>query len=143
MPSLKVIEYSRQKTVSAVRDYYLFLSNLYLDESSFTEPPPDGWPSISHFSPTLNKTQEVTNLLRELPCIRSAQADTANAEAAPNCTFADWPSIFQRGADPEITRTCTENVVPPDPVPKAVIGLTYGATHNPRFLLDTNFGTVQ
>jgi hypothetical protein len=33
--------------------------------------------------------------------------------------------------------------VAPDSVPKAVIGLTHGAAHNPRFLLDTNFGTVQ
>jgi hypothetical protein len=42
MPSLIDIKYSRQKTVSAVRDYYLFLTNLYLDESSITEPPPNG-----------------------------------------------------------------------------------------------------
>jgi hypothetical protein len=89
MPSLKDIKYSRQNTISAVRDYYLFLTNLYLDESSIIEPPPNGWPSISRFSPTLNKTQEVTNLLRELPYIKSTQADTAHVEAAPNCTFAD------------------------------------------------------
>jgi hypothetical protein len=143
MPNLEGITYSRDETVAAVRDYYQFLTKMYLDESKVIEPPPGGWAHITTRSFTLDKSKEVINLLRHLPYIKSTLNDTIDAEGAPECTFADWQDIFQRGADSRTIRIGTEDSPISGSIPKHVVGLTCGGSHNPRFLLDVKLGTIQ
>lgn len=142
MPSLEDITYSRDETIAAVRDYYQFLTKMYLDEAKVIEPPPEGWTHITNRSFTLDKSKEVINLLRHLPYIKSTLNDTIDAEGAPECAFADWQDIFQRGADRRTIKTGTEDSSISDAVPKHVIGLTCGGMYNPRFLLDVKLGTI-
>ncbi|KAF1945282.1 hypothetical protein EJ02DRAFT_451591 [Clathrospora elynae] len=142
MPSLEDITYARNETVAAVRNYYQFLTKMYLDEAKVIEPPPEGWAHITTRSFTLDKSKEVINLLRHLPYIKSTLNDTVDAEGAPDCAFADWQDIFQRGADCRTIRIGTEDSSISDNIPKYVVGLTCGGGYNPRFLLDVKLGTV-
>lgn len=41
------VEYSEEAIVAAFRDYYTFLTKLYLRGSAITEPPVGGWPNIN------------------------------------------------------------------------------------------------
>jgi hypothetical protein len=142
MPSLEDIEYSRDETVAAVRDYYQFLTKMYLDEAYIIESPPAGWPDITNRSFTLDKSNSVIDLLRHLPYIKNTSNPGVDAEGAPDCEFADWQSIFQSGADRSKVRVGTEDISILDSIPKHVIGLTFGGSHNPTFLLDVKLGTI-
>jgi hypothetical protein len=142
MSSLEDLTYLRDETVAAVRDYYQFLAKMYLDEAHVIEPPPEGWAHITTCHSTLDKSREVIELLRHLPYIKCTLDDTVDAEGAPDCTFADWQDIFQRSADRRTIRIGTEDSSISDHVPKHVVGLTCGGSHNPRFLLDVKLGTV-
>ena len=142
MPELSEITYSRDDTVAAVRDYYQFLTKLYLDPSYIITPPPSGWPSITTQHSILDKCDEVIDLLRHLPYIKTTLNDTIDAEATPECTFADYHSIFTRCSDRKTITIGTEDPAISEFVPKHVIGLTCGGSSNPRFLLDVKLGTV-
>ncbi|KAH7082873.1 hypothetical protein BKA63DRAFT_583990 [Paraphoma chrysanthemicola] len=143
MPYFEDIEYSHAETIAAIRDYYQFLTTMYLDETYIVEPPPDGWPDISTRSYTLDKSKKVINLLQHLPYIKFANNDTLDAEAGPDCIFADWQSIFKRAADRKTVTSATEGPSISDKVPRNVIGLTWGNNHTPKFLLDVKLGTIQ
>jgi hypothetical protein len=143
MPGLEDITYSRDETIAAVRDYYEFLNNLYLDKDKIIFPPPDGWPEITTRSFTLSKSKEVITLLKHLPYIKSTSNDTIDAEGAPNCSFADWRDIFARVAGREMITIGTEDSYISKHVSKHVVGLTCGGMYNPRFLLDVKQGTIQ
>jgi hypothetical protein len=143
MPDLEDIIYSRDTTIAAVRDYYQFLTKLYLDEDKIIFPPPDGWPDITTRSFTLDKSKEVITLLKHLPYIKSALDDTTDAQGAPDCLFADWRDIFARGSSRTMIMAGTEDCSISSYVPRHVIGLTCGGMYNPRFLLDVKQGTIQ
>ena len=55
-----MVGFNRDATVAAIRDYYHFLTKMYLDEDRIMEPPPGGWPNMTPetMSP-LGKTDEV------------------------------------------------------------------------------------
>ena len=44
------ITYDRDATVAAVKDYYKFLTDMYLDEDVVQHPPADGWPNIDNLA---------------------------------------------------------------------------------------------
>lgn len=143
MPELEDIRYSRQECIIAVRDYYSFLTKLYLDESEVIEPPEGGWPTITTDTMRdLGKTDEVISLLRHLPYIRARN----EAQGAAWCTFADWQDIghdLSTGrAQAEAIRVCSEDPGYYEDVPAHVIGLTHGGRGNPIFFLDTELGIV-
>lgn len=140
MSGLDDIAYSRDATVAAVRDYYAFLTDMYLDEAEVLEPPTTGWPSIDNLQ-CMGKTPEVLDLLRHLPYIRREEND--GLQAFPGCCFADWRELAQRaGDDGHGLRVCSEPVELVDRIPPHVIGLTYGGRNNSTFLLDTKYGIV-
>ncbi len=149
MPSLSEIKYSRDECISALRDYYDFLTKLYLNKSSIIEPPKEGWPSITPESlQGLGKTNEVIALLRHLPYIQRPLDDRDKAHGAANCYFADWQwnanwlSVACDRADgADELRIITEDVGFTD-VPPHVIGITQGGRDNEVFLLDTQLGIV-
>lgn len=67
------ISYSREATIAALKDYFLFLTELYLDPEQVAFSPKEGWEeiTITNMRP-LGKTDEVIQLLRHLPYIKSS-----------------------------------------------------------------------
>ncbi|KAI0007292.1 hypothetical protein F4779DRAFT_592626 [Xylariaceae sp. FL0662B] len=146
MPKLSEISYSRDGTIAAVRDYYHFLTKMYLPDSAILEPPTDGWPSITEDSMrTLGKTDEVVALLRHLPYIVEPSDDKYRMQGAPWAYFVDWHCgrLGQelRAGDREAVKIQSEGRVW-DEVPAHVVGLTVGGATDVFFLLDTQLGIV-
>lgn len=146
MPELVDISYSRDGTIAAIRGYYSFLVDLYLNESDIIEPPEEGWPEITPNSlQCMGKTDEVIELLRNLPYIRTPSDDIDAVQGAPECYFADWQSVAKEAGEQdenEGLRICSEGALLWENVPPHVIGLTYGGRDNTIFLLDTELGIV-
>ncbi|KAI1474545.1 hypothetical protein F4774DRAFT_325125 [Daldinia eschscholtzii] len=144
MPSLDEISYSRDVTVAATRDYYTFLTKMYLKESDVIEPPEGGWPNLTTNLQSLGKTDEVLSLLRHLPYIRRHSDDRDQAQGAAECYFADWQKLGRYLASGRTTgeklRLVTEGASIYENVPPYVVSLTAGGRSNPVFLLDTKFG---
>jgi hypothetical protein len=147
MPGLSEIEYSRDECIAAVRDYYSFLTKMYLTESDVIEPPGGGWPNINtDILQELDKTEEVISLLCYLPYIRSPSDDRDKAQGAPWCYFADWQSdihdlILSRASGEEL-KIMSEGASFYEDVPPHVFGLTSGGRDNPVYLIDTKLGIV-
>ncbi|KAK3364596.1 hypothetical protein B0T25DRAFT_69661 [Lasiosphaeria hispida] len=148
MPQLDEITYSRDVCVAAIRDYYQFLTKLYLNPSDVISPPPEGWPSITASTlEELDKTEEVISLLRHLPYISEPPSYRSKSQAIPYCYFADWQELAGQirdgGTEAEGVRIMTEMFLPDeDMVPPHVVGLTFGGRDNTIFLLDTELGVV-
>ncbi|OAQ69777.1 hypothetical protein VFPPC_02361 [Pochonia chlamydosporia 170] len=148
MTPLSEITYSHDATVSAVRDYYTFLTKMYLDDHLIKEPPEGGWISITAESMRgLGKTDQVISLLRHLPYIDSPGYDDG-PDALPHCTFADWhgraeEDSFLLGTDAaEHARMSSEGASIYEDVPPHVVGLTWDSEERYRFLLDTKLGVI-
>ncbi|RYO76349.1 hypothetical protein DL766_009950 [Monosporascus sp. MC13-8B] len=145
MPSLDEITYSRDATVAAVRDYYDFLTKMYVRESDIIEPPAGGWPTIKPYLECMGKTDEVLSLLCHLPYIRELD-DINKIQGAPWCYFADWQKLGQeanlRQVKGETLRLLSERAGIIDDVPPHVVGLTCGGRNNPVILLDTKLGII-
>lgn len=145
MPKLSEISYSHEACVAAVRDYYRFLVQLYLDESAVVEPPEDGWLEITDDSlRTLGKDDTVISLLRHLPYIR----DTGTFErpqAVPFCAFADWHTLPSRvdnnNSESDYLKLVTEGEFADD-IPPSVVGLTEPPRNDTLLFLDTRLGVV-
>ncbi|KAH6699845.1 hypothetical protein BKA61DRAFT_647087 [Leptodontidium sp. MPI-SDFR-AT-0119] len=150
------IAYSREATIGAVRDYYQFLVELYLDDSEIIEPPKGGWPAISReFQHVFGKSDEVIALLRDLPYIReNSPIPTRNdpPQGSSGCYWADWQKLAADSAEAanagEDMGEFGENLKGMselwlEDVPDHVVGLTFGDSYNAHtFLLDTKFGVV-
>ncbi|KAI4630674.1 hypothetical protein J4E80_001612 [Alternaria sp. BMP 0032] len=145
---LEDISYSREACIAAVRDYYHFLTRMYMEESVVVEPPKGGWPSVTPDSMRdLHKTDEVTALLKHLPYIRGRSGSSfENPQGAPWCVFSDWQGdlehVSQGTSTAETLKLCSEGACITDEVPAHVIGLTTGGRDNANFLLDTELGAV-
>jgi hypothetical protein len=133
--------YSLAETITSIRDYYSFLTNMYLKESDIMTPPPEGWPHIGKLR-SMGKTNNVLELLSRLPYVRNE--DDVGVEVAPGCCFADWRLLAQDASEDEgySLRQCSEAPELAERTPFHVIGLTYGSRHNSTFLLDTQRGIV-
>ncbi|KID80925.1 hypothetical protein MGU_11664 [Metarhizium guizhouense ARSEF 977] len=149
MIPLRKVTYSRDATVAAVRDYYTFLTQMYLDKNLIKEPPKGGWPSITPQSMRgLGKRKKVISLLRHLPYIDSPYDDGPNV--LPNCMLADWKARveeqdngFQPGSSAsEVARMSSEGASNYENVPSHVIGLTWDCEERYCFLLDTRLGII-
>ncbi|KAI5920303.1 hypothetical protein F4810DRAFT_440493 [Camillea tinctor] len=149
MPELDEVSYSRDACITAVRDYYEFLTKVYLKESQIIEPPEGGWPSIVNADPSvlesLGKTDEVISLLAHLPYLRHPGNWNDDAHGAAEGYFADWQGLFLHLAT---GRSTTENIRGyteehlTEVVPPHVVGLSGGGLDNPLILLDTKLGII-
>jgi hypothetical protein len=146
MVKLDDITYSQDECVAAVRDYYTFLTKMYLPESCILEPLQGGWPNITiERMKDLDKTDEVVLLLRHLPYMREF-SNGDPPQGAPWCMFANWKACVENvneGADYMAgLRTCSEGTEDHESINAHVVGLTMGGRDNPVFLLDTQLGIV-
>lgn len=145
MPSLEDVTYDREECIAAVRDYYHFLTKLYLDESDIEEPPEDGWPNVTADTMRgLGKTDEVIQLLRHLPYVRRDE----RVQGGPWVEFANWrETAGEHGIvsdeDGESALVCSEPPEYVDNIPPQVISLTSNESElGGIFLLDTERGIV-
>jgi hypothetical protein len=147
--------YSRDECIAAIRDYYDFLAQMFVDPAYIIEPPKDGWPNISpETTKTLEKTPEVTELLRHLPYIRN-RPHSNHPEGLPGATFIDWTYVVERleggGAHPENELLESEGTDDQfgGKIPSYCIGLVHGGylmgdgdKEPDVILLDTTSGVV-
>jgi hypothetical protein len=90
--------YSRNECVAAVRDFYAFLGQMFMDvESSIIHPPPGGWPNMtSEVMACLGKDDEVIALLRQLPYPED-RPYSDRPDCLPNdAQFQDWKTSADR-----------------------------------------------
>jgi hypothetical protein len=143
MPTLDEVTYSRTTCIEAIRDYYHFLTKLYLDDSEILEPPAGGWPSIT--AETCGKNEEVVALLRALPYMPNKN-DGTDAQATPWCYFHNWSEacsyVASGESDVKTNRVLTEVVGYVDDIPDHVVGLTLSQDDWGTFLLDTKLGVI-
>ncbi|KAF2271512.1 uncharacterized protein EI97DRAFT_504918 [Westerdykella ornata] len=140
MPDLSEIDYSEDATVAAFRDYYRFLTMMYLDESLIQEPPEGGWP---HITPDrwkgFDKTEEVFSLLRHLPYVTEKDGTMFTAPEGPFANYSEFPDcdgkLLKQQTELEFDYGDYE-------IPPHIIGLVMFRRHGPRFLLDTKLGVV-
>ncbi len=145
MPRLSEIGYSRDACIAAVRDYYSFLTKMYLKESIVMEPPEGGWPAITAGKLRgLGKTDEVISLLRYLPYIRFVGDLEDDAQGAPSFLFADWNTactlIDKFGLSAEDFKYTDGDFG--DDVPPHVVGLTSGREDSAIILLSSSSYTT-
>lgn len=145
MPSLGDVTYSREECIAEIRDYYYFLTKMYLEESDVEEPPESGWPNITtEAMHGLGKTDEVVQLLRHLPYIRSGE----RAQGGPWVEFANWNDMagehgIASEEEGESARVCSEPPEYVDSIPPQVVSLTSNESDlGGIFLLDTERGIV-
>jgi len=146
---LEDVSYSREATIAAFTDYYIFLTRMYLKESHIVYPPAGGWPAIVNADPAtlqyLGKSDEVLALLARLPYIRHpvyGHSDD-NAEVAPCHVIADWTD-FIAGLTPDTaqeSRLITEGELAQMRInPPHVVGLTWN--RDEAWVLDTELGII-
>ncbi|KAK7990526.1 hypothetical protein PG990_014806 [Apiospora arundinis] len=151
------IHYSRDETISAVRQFYTFLSKMYIDESDILEPPEGGWPHVENLR-CMGKTDEVYELLRHLPYLRNKHPEAEDGTTpcvAPCATSSvggagtkvtpgsvwfrpdmDWGHSLRQASEPY-------ELVEEGSIPPSVVGLTYNRWRDDKyFLLDTVRGIV-
>ncbi|KAI8960797.1 hypothetical protein F5Y11DRAFT_358166 [Daldinia sp. FL1419] len=131
MPTLDEISYSRDEAVATIRNYYRFLTKMYLKESDVIEPPQGGWPNLRANLQSFEKSDEVISLLRHLPYIRRPSDDRDRK-------ISDWAAKGRMAG--EDFKMLSEDFSIREDVPPHVVGLTFGGRNNPIFLLDTELG---
>ncbi|KAK6221651.1 hypothetical protein QIS74_04523 [Colletotrichum tabaci] len=146
MPFLTDTRYSQEECIESVRDFYSFLTHMYLPADYVKEPPEGGWPSITpEILRDFGKTNEVISLLRQLPYIRQNH-NGKDAHAAPWCYFADWDTLSQDMERGRVTgyelKLLSEGADIQDNIPPHAISLALGDRDNCVFLLDTKLGIV-
>jgi hypothetical protein len=137
--------YSRDECITAVRDYYEFLAEMFMDRSLIIEPPQGGWPDITRESMQgTRKTEEVIQLLRHLPYI----VNKPFSHALPGCRPFDWATAGTRltsGKDQaEAALIMSEGVEEQfgGRIPKYYIGLMHAKRDRDIILLNTRDGLI-
>jgi hypothetical protein len=142
MPELHEVSYSREATIAAFRDFYQFLTKMYLPENMVEEPPAGGWPTITNENVRLlGKNDEVAELMRHLPYISD------HSLLAPHAEIAHWPALLTRHpkAKKPFDATAVDDVrilaegLEWENVPPSAFGISIG---HDTFILDTRFGIV-
>lgn len=149
MVKLIKLSYSHEEAVRAFRDFYNFITIMYVDESSVEWPPEGGWPSITpERYAGLGKTDEVISLLRELPYFTREAGST---EPIPGCTWANWVNVGERTIKSQDFRgklagsegigsngeRGAGGVIPPH-----AVAITMGDRENDNIFVDTKRGVI-
>jgi hypothetical protein len=144
--------YSRDECVAVIRDYYDFLSNMFMPPSFIIEPPQGGWPNITQETcPGLEKTDRVVDLLRHLPYI-ACRPYSNHPQGLPSSSFIDWTNYIEKlatgDAHPDNELLMSEGTEDQfdGKIPSYCIGLVHGGyllgEDPPVVLLDTKVGVV-
>ncbi|KAJ5098776.1 hypothetical protein N7532_005777 [Penicillium argentinense] len=127
--------YSREAAIVAVTDLYESLTTpLYVEPTDILYPPPGGWPHITRENEafaSLNKTDEVLELLRHLPYLDSRKNEWFIRPWSVSCDYVN--------RDPRNYRP----LVPDEfEFPPWVINLTFSGRYGQSLMFDTSDGTA-
>ena len=142
-PALEGMTCSHAEYVAAIRDYYKFLVELFLDGFEILEPLEGGWHDIT--SETCGKSRVIIALLRDLPYIRERpDGKVINLTPVNRCSVGpvSCRAIADGRETLEDARIMTEPVVYLDNVPECVVGLVESKYDYGKFLLDTQLGVI-
>ncbi|KAJ4345085.1 hypothetical protein N0V95_005932 [Ascochyta clinopodiicola] len=146
MPELDDVSYSETVAVTAISDFFKFLTKMYLDEETVEWPPEEGWPTMTRDAfGSMDKSDRVISLLRQFPYMRDNSDGEPRPQFLPEAPFWNWKENVKD--DEPLTldhvrqvKILTEDwlceIVSPD-----IIGLLEGGRdENTAILLDTKYG---
>ncbi|KAH7379439.1 hypothetical protein DE146DRAFT_626308 [Phaeosphaeria sp. MPI-PUGE-AT-0046c] len=146
MLELDEVSYSEGAAVTAMGDFFRFLTKMYLDEETVEWPPEGGWPTMTTDGfRSLGKTNRVISLLRRLPYTQNNSDGERNPQGLPEATFWNWKDNVKddEPLDPEQVKdikVLTEDFLCDITTPH-IIGLVEGGRdENTVILLDTKYG---
>ncbi|KAH8692463.1 hypothetical protein GQ44DRAFT_635935 [Phaeosphaeriaceae sp. PMI808] len=139
--------YSQDECVAAIRDYYDFLTKMFMDPSYIIEPPEGGWPNITRETMQgLKKSEEIVSLLRSLPYVVGKPYSVP--DCLPGSSFCDWTSAADRlisgKTHPEgalITSEGEEHRFG-GKVPRNCVGIAGGMRDRDIIILDAGVGLI-
>lgn len=146
MPGLDEVSYSETATVTAINDFYRFLTNMYLDEETVEWPPEGGWPTLTKKAfGSMEKSERVISLLRQLPYMQDASDGEQRPQGLPEAPFWNWKDNVKddEPLDPKAVnevKILTEDFLCDITTPDLVGLLEGGRNENTVILLDTRYG---
>jgi hypothetical protein len=88
MLELNEVSYSESAAVTAISDFYKFLTKMYLDEETVEWPPEGGWPTLTKNAfGSMEKSARVVSLLRQIPYIQDDLDGEQRPQGLPEALF--------------------------------------------------------
>jgi hypothetical protein len=148
MLELKQISYSESASITAIGNFFKFLTAIYLDEATVKWPPEGGWPSVTvNAFKSLNKSERVVSLLRQIPYMHDLgrSDDKELPQGAPEANFCDWTQYAESSGHRSSTQVnewklLTEGSVWERTTPDIIGLLVAGQDDSAPILLDTKYG---
>ncbi|KAF2500208.1 hypothetical protein BU16DRAFT_556687 [Lophium mytilinum] len=91
--------YSRDETIAAVQSFYDFLVEFYLPPNAIKHPPPGGWPDIDHAFFRPPKSDEVVDLIKNLPFVDARESDDEPYQVYEKSKCVDYSAFEDPGPD--------------------------------------------
>lgn len=137
--------YSLDETVAVFKDFFIFLTQMYMDPDCIEEPPEGGWPNITQETMRqLKKHDNVIELLRHLPRVLLDK----RPEILPKCLWMDWTvradELINEEFDGETILTMSQGweCQFKGKIPRHCIGLTLVDRDEDVIILETSDGMV-
>jgi hypothetical protein len=146
MLQLNEVSYSESASVTAIRDFFEFLTKMYLDEETVEWPPEGGWPTITRNAfGSMDKSDRVISLLRQLPYMQDDSDGVQRPQMLPDATFWNWKDNIKDNEplDPKQVKEVkilTEDFLCEITTPDIIGLLEGGRDDNTIILLDTRYG---
>jgi hypothetical protein len=146
MLELDEISYSESAAVTAISDFYKFLTKMYLDEETVEWPPEGGWPTLTENAfGSMEKSDQVISLLRQLPYMQDDSDGEQRPQGLPEASFWNWKDNVKddEPLDPKAVKEVkilTEDFLCDITTPDLVGLLEGGKDENTVILLDTKYG---
>ena len=146
MPELDEVSYSESAAVTAISDFYRFLTKMYLDEEIVEWPPEGGWPFTKTGFGSMEKSDRVVSLLRQIPYMEDKLDGEPRPYALPEAPFWNWKDNVKddEPLDPKAVheiKILTEDFYLYDVATPDLVGLLEGGKDDNTFImLDTEYG---
>lgn len=146
MLDLDEVSYSENAAVTAICNFYKFLTKMYLDEETVEWPPEGGWSTLTKDAfGSMDKSDRVISLLRQIPYMQDDLDGELRRQGLPEAPFFNWKDNVkdEEPLDPKavmevkiLTEDFLCDIVTPD-----LVGLLEGGKDNDTvMLLDTRYG---
>lgn len=146
MLELDEVSYSESASVTAISDFFNFLTKMYLDEGTVEWPPEGGWPTMTaNAMGSMEKSDRVVSLLRQLPYMHDKSDGVQRPQGLPGAAFWNWKDNVKddEPLDPtavEEIKILTEDFLCEVTTPDLIGLLEGGRDENTVILLDTKYG---
>lgn len=148
MLELNEVSYSESASVTAINDFFKFLTAMYLDEATLEWPSDGGWSTITGDTlRNLNKSEGVISLLRKIPYMRdlSLPDDGEPPQGVPETKFCNWKEYAESnaGRDPAGSndyKILTEGFLWENTTSNIIGLLVASRDDSPPILLDIKYG---